>query len=96
MFVKLSGLNGKYGISGGNSETPKYGIGQEKNGKYGISTFSVSPQKQGFSTFSGYGTDVPELTSGTLAGSRGGTPAQNTETAPDHFHRRWWQSSQEG
>ena len=39
---------------------------------------------QMFSTFSRYGTDVPELTSSTLAGSRGGTPAENTETTPDH------------
>ena len=81
---KENRTNGKYGISGGNSEAPKNGAGQGKIGKMlNLHIFQFAPKRN---------KGVPHLqVRDGRAGAhlryvgrvKNGTPTENTETAPD-------------
>ena len=83
---KENQINGKYGISGGKSKTPKTGLGIEKIQMWKLHLRFPTKKNKGFHI------PGPGRTCGTaspqvcwhLAGSRDGTPTENTETVTDY------------
>ena len=89
-----NGINRKYGMSGGNSETPKRKLGREKR-KMRNFYISISPQNKGFPNLQGAGP-----TCGARLRYVGRVQRRNsdrkTETAQTTIRQRWRLTSQAG